>query len=183
MVTEPLAFPAYNSFMDRDTRLHTLRGALLLDWGNTLMREFPEYQGPMVTWPRIELLPHVQEVLSQLHPNYLLVIASNAAESDEAAIWGVMERAGLADFIDRAYCFKNVGYKKPAPEFFHFILDDLGLEPEQAIMVGDDFAVDVLGASRVGLRAIWLNERTDEFRSGPLYQTIHDFDELPAALG
>jgi FMN phosphatase YigB (HAD superfamily) len=169
--------------MGRDSHLPALRRALLLDWGNTLMREFPEYQGPMLGWPRIELLPHVREVLSQLHPDYLLVIASNAAESDEAAIWGVMERAGLADFIDRAYCFKNVGYKKPAPEFFQFILEDLDLEPGQAIMVGDDFAADVLGASRAGLRAIWLNERTDEFRTGPLYQTIHDFGELPGALG
>jgi putative hydrolase of the HAD superfamily len=168
--------------MDHSSRLHTLQHLLLLDWGNTLMREFPQYHGPMLTWPHIELLPHVKEVLSQLYPDYLLVIASNAAESDEAAIWGVMERAGLAGFIDRAYCFKNVGYKKPALEFFRFILDDLDMQPGQAVMVGDDFAVDVLGANQAGIRAVWLNERTDELRTGPLYQTIHDFGELPKAL-
>jgi len=146
------------------------------------MREFPEYQGPMVNWPRIEVLPHVEEVLTRLHPDYMLVVASNAAESDESAIWGVMKRTGLADLIDRAYCFKNVGYKKPAPEFFRFILDDLGLQPEQAIMVGDDFAADVLGAQGVGIRAIWYNGRTNVVRTGLLYNTIHDFQELPGML-
>jgi HAD superfamily hydrolase (TIGR01509 family) len=146
------------------------------------MREFPEYQGPMVNWRRIEVLPHVKEVLTRLHSNYLLVLASNAAESDEAAIWDVMKRAGLVGLIDRVYCFKNVGYKKPAPEFFGYILDDLGLESGQAMMVGDDFAADVLGASRAGLRAIWLNEQTNELRTGPLYNTIHDFQELPGML-
>jgi putative hydrolase of the HAD superfamily len=75
-----------------------------------------------------------------------------------------------------------VGYKKPAPEFFRFILDDLGLQPEQAVMVGDDFPTDVLGAQSVSIRAIWCNERTDEVRTGRLYKTIHDFRELPGML-
>ena len=58
------------------------------------MREFPEYQGPMVNWPRIEVLPHVEEVLTRLHPDYILVLASNASRIDEAAIWAALERAG-----------------------------------------------------------------------------------------
>jgi putative hydrolase of the HAD superfamily len=35
---------------------------LLFDWGDTLMRVFPEYVGPMAAWPKVEAMPHAEEM-------------------------------------------------------------------------------------------------------------------------
>ena len=154
---------------------------ILFDWGDTLMRVFPEYDGPMVAWPKVEAMPHAEEVLSELHSRSLLAVATNAADSDEAEIRAALERVGLAKHIDRIYCYRRLGHKKPSKEYFKAILADLGLEAGHVIMVGDDFDADVIGANNSGLRAIWYNPRTSEEREGDMHQTVHDLRQLPHA--
>jgi putative hydrolase of the HAD superfamily len=154
---------------------------ILFDWGDTLMRVFPEYDGPMVAWPKVEAMPHAEEVLSELHSRSLLAVATNAADSDEAEIRAALERVGLAKHIDRIYCYRRLGHKKPSKEYFSAILADLGLEPDCAIMVGDDFDADVMGANACGIKAVWYNPRTSEEREGEMYQTVHDLRQLPRA--
>jgi putative hydrolase of the HAD superfamily len=151
---------------------------ILFDWGDTLMHVFPEYDGPMVAWPKVEAMPHAEEVLSELHSRSLLAAATNAADSDEAEIRAALERVGLAKHIDRIYCYRRLGHKKPSKEYFKAILADLGLEPDQVIMVGDDFDADVIGANNSGLRAIWYNPRTSQERESEMYQTVHDLRRL-----
>lgn len=146
------------------------------------MRDFSMFDGPMYTWPKVEALPGVNDTLAALHPHWLLAVATNAAASDEAAIRAALARVELDAFIDRVYCFQNIGHQKPSPAFFEYILNDLGLPPEQVMMVGDHIVADVMGASGCGIRAVWLNQRTDDIRTEDLIRTIHRFDELPALL-
>ncbi len=146
------------------------------------MRVFPEYDGPMVTWPRVEAVPHAAAVLAALQPQWLLALATNAEASTEADIWAALSRVELDRWLDRVYCFRGVGHKKSSPAFFTHVLTDLALDPQQVVMVGDDFAADVLGANRCGIRALWLNVRSDEVRQGECYGTIHDLRALPSTL-
>ena len=138
------------------------KGAILFDWGGTLMRDFPEYSGPMKDWPRVEAVPGAAGLLKRLHEDWILCLATNAADSDEADIRAALRRVDLERWLDRVYCFKTIGFRKPSSEFFHFILKDLGLPPERVIMVGDDYVADVLGAQQAGLRAVWFNRESWE---------------------
>ena len=158
------------------------KGCILFDWGDTLMRDFPEFGSPMKDWPRLEALPHAGETLAALHPYWTLALATNADASNEADIREALRRVDLERWLDRIYCFKQIGYKKPSPEFFNFILKDLGLMPRQALMVGDHFEADVLGANRCGIRAIWFNEHSEEMRESDMLRTVHDLSEIPALL-
>ncbi|XP_033371452.1 phospholysine phosphohistidine inorganic pyrophosphate phosphatase isoform X2 [Parus major] len=54
---------------------------------------------------------------------------------------------------------------KPAKRFFESALAELGVPPEQAIMIGDDIVNDVGGAQQCGMRA--LQVRTGKYRSTP----------------
>ena len=173
------------------TRNPTIRGSLLFDWGDTLMRDFPEYEGPMASWPRIELIPHVKNVLPTLHASWIIGLATNAQDSDEAEIRSALERGSIAGWIDEIFCFKRIGVKKPSPAFFDAILSDLRIKPRDAVFVGDSFDTDITGAVRSGLRAVWLSPRTEHhdgtlmFESMPdkgKIETIHHFHQLPAAL-
>jgi HAD superfamily hydrolase (TIGR01458 family) len=53
---------------------------------------------------------------------------------------------------------------KPAAEFFHGALAEIGCRPDEAVMIGDDAASDVLGALRAGLRGVLV--RTGKYRPG-----------------
>jgi HAD superfamily hydrolase (TIGR01458 family) len=43
---------------------------------------------------------------------------------------------------------------KPSPHFFALALDDLGLPPENVVMIGDDIESDIKGAQRMGIRGV-----------------------------
>lgn len=154
---------------------------LLLDWGDTLMLDFPQFNGPMATWPQVEMVQGADEVLRKLRSTWRLVLATNAVDSSDVEIRKALSRVGLDVLIEEIYCFGRVGYRKPSPEFFAFILRDLRLKPDDVIMVGDSLENDVLGANRAGIHAVWLNHGSGE-RRGAMYRTIHKLSELPIAL-
>ncbi|XP_066994001.2 phospholysine phosphohistidine inorganic pyrophosphate phosphatase [Anabrus simplex] len=51
---------------------------------------------------------------------------------------------------------------KPQPEFFKSALEDMGVKPEEAVMIGDDIVSDVGGAQDCGLAGVLV--RTGKFR-------------------
>lgn len=53
---------------------------------------------------------------------------------------------------------------KPSPGFFQLVLEDLGVEAGEALMVGDDAETDVGGALGAGLAAVLV--RTGKYRPG-----------------
>lgn len=61
---------------------------------------------------------------------------------------------------------KAVVMGKPAAAYFHSALELLGVEPSQAIMIGDDIRGDVEGAQRAGLKGVLV--RSGKFRPGDL---------------
>ena len=155
---------------------------ILFDWGDTLMRDFPEFSGPMSTWPHVEAIPHASDVLARLHDAWVVGLATNAADSDETDIWAALRRVGLDAWIDKIYCFRSVGQPKSSPAFFDHILNDLRIGPENVIVVGNDFKADVLRANRAGIRAVWFNEHTRETKVGEMHATVHSLDGLPSVL-
>ena len=156
--------------------------ALLFDWGDTLMRVFPLFPGPMKDWPQVAAMPGAAEALAALQATWTLCIATNAADSTAEDIRAALRRVKLDEYIDHVYCYRTVGQRKPAPEFFDYILADLGLERTQVVMVGDDFEADVQGANRSGLHAYWYTPRSQEIRQGEQYQSFTDLRQLPALL-
>ena len=76
----------------------------------------------------------------------------------------------------------DVRLGKPHPESLELCLQAHGLEPREAVMVGDSFKEDVEPARAAGLRAIWFNERSAEERTGEHMATLHHLDHLQGLL-
>lgn len=53
----------------------------------------------------------------------------------------------------------EIGVRKPDPQMFQLALERLHAKPASAVLVGNDWAEDIAGARRMGLRAIYLDER------------------------
>jgi putative hydrolase of the HAD superfamily len=158
------------------------KGAILFDWGDTLMRVFPEFSGPMKDWARVEAVAGAAGMLAALQEDWTLCLATNAADSEEADIRAALRRVGLAQWLEKIYCFKKIGHRKPSHEFFEYVLKDLGVPASWVIMVGDDLEADVLGAVRCGLRGIWFNEGGREERQAGNWKVVHDLREIKARV-
>jgi HAD superfamily hydrolase (TIGR01549 family) len=66
---------------------------------------------------------------------------------------------GLADRFDVLVTSEEAGSAKPDPEIFAMALDRLGLARDEALMIGDSWPADILGARAAGLVAVWFNRR------------------------
>jgi putative hydrolase of the HAD superfamily len=129
-------------------------------------------------WERhenFELYDDVPDALAALRAAGLRIgLVSNSARdvAEFARHHGLDVDAGISSF--------HHGRTKPHASIFRAVLDLLGVEPAEAVMVGDTIADDIEGALALGMRAILL----DRDRLRPDFQPrIVSLSELPAALG
>ena len=54
--------------------------AIVFDWGDTVMRDFP-FEGAMKDWPFVAAIPGIEDALAELKKKYTLVLGSNAGDS------------------------------------------------------------------------------------------------------
>jgi putative hydrolase of the HAD superfamily len=91
------------------------------------------------------------EVLESLAGRgYILGLASNYDRRLRSVVAGF---PGL-NRVERVVVSSEVGWRKPAPEFYAALCRSAGLPPEQILYVGDDPASDYNGARALGIRAV-----------------------------
>lgn len=73
-----------------------------------------------------------------------------------------MREMGLTDLFEVVALSCDVGYMKPHPRIFQYVLEAMGLTPEETAMVGDSMRADVEGAKALGMTAIWCRPPLDE---------------------
>jgi putative hydrolase of the HAD superfamily len=88
-------------------------------------------------------------VLERLQGSYRMAIVSNGANQEQTA-----RRLQIARYFDEIIGSLHVGLRKPMPEIFHLALSALGVKAEQAVMVGDNWEADVVGAEAAGIKAL-----------------------------
>jgi len=130
---------------------------LVFDWGDTLMVNYPQYDGPMLYWPKVDATPGSLEALQSLHGRYRIVVATNAEASTAEQIRAAFERVGLDGYIDDIYTMHELKARKPEGRFYEAIERLTGACHRQVIMIGDHYYADVLGARQMHWPAIWYN--------------------------
>jgi putative hydrolase of the HAD superfamily len=102
------------------------------------------------------LFPETREVLTRLRSEgYRLGVISNSSER----LLTVVRNFGLDRVFDPIVFTQQVGAEKPDHRVFQFALERAGCSAFEAVHVGDTFEADYLGATRSGLRAIWVNRK------------------------
>lgn len=156
--------------------------ALIFDWGDTIMRDFPEMAGPMFTWPEVELIADADLVLRILSTRYMMVIATNAGESDTEAMKLALNRVGVSDYFDYFFSSRDLGVSKPDPDFFLKISGHLGLAAAECIMIGNSYEKDIVGAKLCGMKTVLFDE-FGRYHETPLADiTIGKLSELILCL-
>ncbi len=117
------------------------------------------------------------DVLSTLktlkEQNFILGLLTNL-DSDMVSI---CRELGLESYIDFVVTAKEAGADKPKPPIFLAALDKAGVNASEAVHVGDQYKLDVIGARGVGINPI-LIDRYDIYPEVSDCPRIHCLTEL-----
>ncbi len=72
-----------------------------------------------------------------------------------------IEKLGLSRYIDFMVTSEEVGVEKPDAKMFDAALRKLNCNESQALMIGDNYEKDILGAAAMSIKSIWINHDTN----------------------
>jgi 2-haloalkanoic acid dehalogenase type II len=92
-----------------------------------------------------------------------------------------VERVGLGAYFKAGLSARGFGVGKPDPRIFHAAAEAAGAAPEQVLHIGDDAALDVIGALGAGMQTVWVN-REEHLWTHPQqpHETVATLAELTA---
>ena len=94
-----------------------------------------------------------------------------------------LKRFRLYPYLDNHLFSSQVGVRKPHPQIFRKALNELNVDPSQAVFVGDRLIEDVGGAQKVGIRGILrYHEGRDYSASITPDAQIDQLKELPEVV-
>ena len=74
----------------------------------------------------------------------------------------VLAEFGLDHLFKEVIESSVVGVRKPDPEIFRLGVKALGLEPQETVMIGDNYEKDIVPANSIGCHTIWLSPQSDK---------------------
>lgn len=100
------------------------------------------------------------QILGDLKGKYQLLMLTNG--SPELQNEKLTMTPELVPYFDKIIISGAFGRGKPDPTIFEHALEQLDLDVKDALMVGDNLNTDILGASRVGMKSVWINRSDKE---------------------
>ena len=98
---------------------------------------------------RVEFYDDVRPALSRLRARYRLFAISNGNAD--------LHRCGIGDLFAGHVTAIAAGAAKPDARIFAALLEMAGVKAAQVLHIGDDPLADVIGATRAGMQAVWVN--------------------------
>ncbi|RYF81540.1 MAG: HAD family hydrolase [Comamonadaceae bacterium] len=141
-------------------RRESVRAALKRAGDDPALAE-PAFEVFFAERQRVTLYEDALPALRWLSERYPLVAISNGNAD--------LERTGVSRWFRTGFSAKSFGSGKPHAPIFRAAAASVGLLPRDVLHVGDDAALDVVGALNVGMQAAWLvrDERPWEHGARP----------------
>lgn len=126
----------------------------------------------------------LHEVLEALSKQYTLALAGNV----ESAVRIALQDYGILQFFTHTEVSGDLPWAKPDLRFFEHILGKCGVEPGEALMIGDRMDNDIAPPKQLGMKAILMRVGPYAILEPRVTREIPDaiidsIDQLPEALG
>ena len=83
-----------------------------------------------------------------------MLLFGNATTATLERVKEIMKNAEILDFLDAIIVSTDVGHSKPDERIFQIALEKLGVEPQEAIMVGNRISTDILGGNKMDMKTV-----------------------------
>lgn len=112
--------------------------------------------------PGPTLIDGAKDTIERLAGRYRLGVISDAGLSTGRTLREFLIRDQLIERFTQLSFSDEVGVSKPHPRIFHVTLACLGVQPHEAVHVGDLTRSDIAGARGVGMLAVRLTANYDD---------------------
>ncbi len=124
-----------------------------------------------VTQANWHLEPQALPLLEALKSRgFHLGVISNAADEDNTQ--ALIDKGGIRPYLEFIMSSAAFGRRKPDRRIFEAALKHFRLPAEHAVMVGDTYEADIIGAKGAGMHAIWI--RRDAGHEGEITHPVAD---------
>ncbi len=110
---------------------------------------------------RTMLVPYAKELLDYLSAKYRLTIISNGFIEVQHK---KLNNSKINHYFDHVVLSEEAKALKPDKRIFDFALELNNAKPTEAIMIGDIYQADILGAQNAGIDQIFFNWRKKEMK-------------------
>lgn len=128
-----------------------------------------------------DLLENAREVCKTLSRTHRLYILTNGGGHTQTRR---IQECGLMPFLDGVFISGEMGVSKPSAAFFEAVFARLGLltgaERKSALMIGDSYSSDILGALQAGIDSCWYNPAGEPL--GERHAPTYEIGDLTALL-
>ena len=100
------------------------------------------------------------QVLDQLKGKYKLLLLTNGSPDLQNTKLSITPE--LVPYFDQIVISGDFGRGKPDPSIFKFALEKMNISKDDVIMVGDNLLTDILGATRAGIKTVWINRHNKD---------------------
>ena len=115
-----------------------------VEFGQKFIKQSPD---------RTTLFPNAHEILTYLKDKkYQLHVVTNGFNEIQ---FKKLDTTDIKKYFTKIFTCEDIGYNKPHKKFFQYAISSLNSPKKDAIIVGDDFVNDILGAKKFGIDQIY----------------------------
>ena len=103
---------------------------------------------------KLVLFDDVMPALTDLKGRGLILGLISNVDRD---ITSLLNELGLASLLQVVVTSQDVGFNKPQPEIFREALRQAGVQAAEAMYIGDQYQIDVIGAKKAGMEGVLLD--------------------------
>lgn len=118
--------------------------------GNTLPKKLGE-EYVALSPVQTTLIDGTHEILDYLSDKYRLHIITNGFEEIQSI---KLKACKIDHYFEQVITSERAGYKKPQEGIFRFACQLTKARPFESVMIGDDLAIDALGAENFGMLGV-----------------------------
>jgi putative hydrolase of the HAD superfamily len=143
--------------MPSSRRLGLMLAQLDVELSQEMFLKIVKYCEETVLYDPPPLIIDAENVLDSLNRSYKIGLICDSGMSPGRVMREVLKLYGILPYFSATVFSDELGYTKPHPCMFRTALDQLGVEPHQALHIGDLLNTDVAGAKAAGMKAVWFN--------------------------
>lgn len=105
----------------------------------------------------VVFLDNSKELVSSLQGKVRQYVVSNGTVIAQTK---KLRNSGFDKLMDGIFLSEQLGFEKPAREFFDCVFEKLGpVDRDKILIVGDSLTSDILGGNHAGIRTCWYNPK------------------------
>ena len=167
--------------LDLNEVLNTRFSKTLHQLGQTVDGVLWEMQYRTLLGQGYQLMEGAYDLCQQLSKSHRLFIITNGVTETQL---NRLRLSKLHPFFEEIFTSQELGYQKPAKEFFDYVKGHIKeFKADKALVIGDSLSSDIKGGYLAGIDTCWINRKNTENTSGiPITYTITKLPELYSIL-